>query len=87
MRTVSIDIDIDDFLSSMSKRDYDYLLKCLKEDGYVDESVVIEGGILISKLPLYDNSDYQKAILKLSENKHRLSIDEEELIINLAKKL
>jgi hypothetical protein len=87
MRTVEIEIDIDDFLSAMNSRDYDYLLKCLKEDGYVDESVIIKDGVLTSKLTLYENSDYYNALLKLSENKHRLSTDEEELIINLGKKL
>ena len=48
MRTVEIEIDIDDFLSAMNSRDYDYLLKYLKEDGYVDESVAIKDGIFSS---------------------------------------
>lgn len=87
MRTVNVDIDIDDFLSAMNSRDYDYLLKCLKEDGYVDESVAIKDGIFSSNISLFENNDFNNAILKLLQNRHRLSIEEEELIINLAKKL
>jgi hypothetical protein len=77
--SVSVDVDIDDILWSASNRDKQKLADRLYEDGFkackdTDET--------------YDDpkTDLDKACLKLFGQGWRLSLEEEQYIINLSKR-
>jgi hypothetical protein len=81
--TVSADVDIDEVIDSMSTQEKQDLVDELYNDGYVPKQMCeIHDGKLVS----VPESFYQEAINKLAQNYHRLSIEEEKIIINIAKK-
>jgi len=75
-----IDIDIDDVLSSMSAREIQRLVDDLYEDGYTPTKIEKEEA---SSIP---EGFYLEAIDKLARNYHQLTSEEEQTIINLAKR-
>lgn len=79
MSWISLDVDIDDVISSMSSYDKQQMVDELYEDGYVAKQVkqVIDE----------DLDDWDEAILKLKGNKWRLTKEDEETILRITNKL
>jgi flagellar motor switch protein FliG len=75
MSYVSVDVDIDDVLWGMSSKEKQQLVDDLYEDGYIPT-------------PLVDRhtDDFSNACRKLMGQAWRLTREEEEFIINLAKR-
>ena len=75
MSYVSVDVDIDDVLWEMSKRDKQILVDELYSDGYIPT-------------PLVDRhtDDFSNACRKLMGQAWRLTREEEEFIINISKR-
>ena len=78
-----IDIDIDDVLSGMSARELQNLVDDLYEDGYVPKKLE---KIEQRQVPTISEQFYLEAIDKLARNYHQLTSEEEQIIINLAKR-
>jgi len=79
MSWISLDVDIDDVISSMSSYDKQQMVDDLYDDGYVAKQVkqVIDE----------DLDDWDEAILKLKGNKWRLTKEDEETILRITNKL
>jgi hypothetical protein len=77
MSYISVDVDIDDIVYSMSDRDKQELVDELYEDGFIPKS-----------MSLYDNpkTPFDEACLKLFNEGWRLTREEEEFIINISKR-
>jgi hypothetical protein len=91
MSYVSVDIDIDDVIVGMSSRDRRYLLTELQKDGYISEGLEItKSGHVVRKGESTDNNDshteFNDSVSKLYGNGWRLSLEEEQFIINIAKR-
>ncbi len=80
MPNVSVDLDIEDFLWSCSDRDIDNIITYL-----VDEEYLVGKAVLPKTVSLYDE-DLNHMLNKISENKLRLTIEEEQIIKNIAKR-
>lgn len=81
--TLDVDIDIDEFLSNCSKKDIQYIIECLIEDGHLDKKVLDKDKI---KLNIVDD-EWESSLNKLKTRRHQLSIGEENYIINLSNRL
>jgi hypothetical protein len=84
MPYLSIDVDIDEILSGLSSRELQKLADELYDDGYVP--------IQVTSNPTYtpqtlQDEEWVEVIGKLSEGRLFLSVDEEEYIKQIAKKL
>ena len=90
MGTITIDVDIDDIISSLGRSDRRDLLICLQDDGYIPKELKInnEGEIqLNTPLSRYSSSDdFNLALQKLFNNGWKLTSEEEQYVINLSKK-
>ena len=78
MSYISVDVDIDDILDSMSSRDKQKLAEELYDDGYVQKGAAKKEAEL--------NDDFSLACEKLIGQSWRLTREEEEYIINLSKR-
>lgn len=80
--TLDVDIDIDEFLSNCSQKDIKYIIDSLIEDGHLDKKIIdIE-----KKKSVLDN-DWQDSLDKLKNNRHRLTVEEENVIQKICDKL
>lgn len=86
MRTVSIEIDVEEIVDSMRNDDIAYLVQYLQSRNRCDEAMTVINGKL-SCIKLDSTGTYDQAIVKLSSNQHRLSLEEEQYIISIASKL
>ena len=79
MNSISIDVDIDDILWSMSDRDKQELVNDLYDDGIIASR---------DKRADYKNpkNEFDEACLKLFGESWRLTREEEEFIINISKR-
>lgn len=93
MGWISVDVDIDDVISAMSRWDRKEFFKALMDDGYVPkECTITDDGEL--KLPgpwerrkLAESTDeFNHALQKLFNNGWRVTKEEEDYIINLSKR-
>jgi hypothetical protein len=84
---MNIDIDIDDIVHSMGSYDRKELFRALQQDGYIPENITItnDGSIELSKLYKSDD-DFNVALKKLYNNGWKLTLEEENYIINLSKR-
>ena len=78
-----IDVDIDDVLYGMSARELQNLVDDLYEDGYVPKKLE---KIEQRQVPTISEQFYLEAIDKLARNYHQLTSEEEQMIMNLAKR-
>ncbi len=78
--TLDVDIDIDEFLSNCSKRDVDYIIQCLREDGHLDQNVID------NKKSTKDN-DWENSLDKLKINRHQLTVEEENILLKICDRL
>lgn len=85
MRTVSVsvDVEIDDFLYELSNNDRRYLMECLKEEGYIPEDFKIEPDGTLNQ---GTDSTLDRHLKSLLGKEWKLTKEEEETIINIAKK-
>lgn len=90
MPTITIDVDIDDILFSLGRRDRRNLLIGLQDDGYIPNELKIndEGEVeLNTPLSRHSSSDdFNFALQKLFNNGWKLTSEEEQYVINLSKK-
>ena len=78
-----IDVDIDDVLYSMSARELQNLVDDLYEDGYIPKKLEKQEA---REAPSIPEQFYLEAIDKLARSYHQLTSEEEQTIINLAKR-
>lgn len=79
--TLDVDIDIDEFLSNCSKKDIEYVIKCLVEDGYLDQNIIQD------KKKSNKDDYWTECLNKIKDRRHQLTIEEENYIIDLSNKL
>ena len=80
-----IDVSPSDFLYACSSDEVDELINLLIEDGYINAESVLSPGI--GPNLSIDDEIFAEALAKLSQSRHRLTIEEEEIIIKISKKL
>ena len=78
MSFISIDIDIDDIISSMGSYDKQMMVDELYDDGYVAKKNTSERN---------SDDEWNEQVNKLFNNKWRLSKEDEETILKITKKL
>ena len=93
MSSISVDVDIDDIISSMSKSNRRNFFIEMKKEGYISELCVItdEGEIkapnhLERSALLRSIDEFNLALQRLFNNGWRIAKEEEEYIISLSKK-
>ncbi len=86
MSWVSVDIEIDEFLSSCGKYERMELIKSLIEDGYLPSQLVKGDDEYVLPGANRGSADFDKAINKLVGRGWQLSKEEEDYIINLSKR-
>lgn len=77
MSYISVDVDLDDVIDGLSKREKQELV-----DGFFKEGIVAEEDKRIEP-----ESDFDKLAFRLIGNKHKLSLEDEQTIINIANKI
>ena len=70
------DISVDDFLEECSRFELEEVIDYLEEMGYLKNHKRAEGGGPIGIL----EEEFQEKIQKISESRHRLTLEEEEII-------
>jgi len=70
------DIGVDDFLEECSSFELEEIIDYLEEMGYLKNHKRAEGGGPIGIL----EEEFQEKIQKISESRHRLTLEEEEII-------
>ncbi len=93
MSWISLDVDIDDILNSLSRIDRRELLEALQEDGYIpQECTVTNDGELKLPAPMErrkiaeSTDEFNLALQKLFGNGWKLTLEQEQYIINLSKR-
>lgn len=81
MNYVSVDVDLDDIINSMSTTELQDLVDDLYADGYTPTELAEEE----SKKTLQEN-EFLIALGVLKKNRYNLSIEEEEYILKLVKR-
>jgi len=77
--TQEIDVEIEEFVDSLYKREIDELIDYLKQEGHLDE--VTSQGMNIQDI------EWSKVTNKLSQSRLQLTLEEEELIKNIVNRL
>lgn len=93
MSYITIDVDIDDVINSMGRWERRELLQSLQEDGYIPKECTIDNDGTVN-LPSYmqkkidesNNNEFNLSIQKLYNNGWKLTAEEEQYIINIAKR-
>ena len=78
-----IDVDVDEFLNACSSNDIKELIQALVEDGHLTKSAL--GGIIANNQSASE-SEFETALNKLHGKWNSLTSEEEEKIINIAKR-
>jgi hypothetical protein len=93
MSYISVDVDIDDIISNMSRYDRRVFFESMQDDGYISKSCEItnEGEVRapahIERNALVESQDeFNIALNKLWNNGWKLTKEQEDYVINLAKK-
>lgn len=93
MSTISVDVDIDDIIWGMGKWDRKQFFRSMQDDGYISKSCVItdEGEVKasphIEQRAISESQDeFNQALRKLFGNGWRLTLEQEQYIIELAKR-
>jgi hypothetical protein len=80
-----IDISPSEFLDACSNEEVDELIHLLIEDGYINAESVLSPGI--GPDLSIDDEIFLESLAKLSQSRHRLTNEEEEIIKIIAKRL
>ena len=93
MSYISVDVDMDDILSSMSRYDRRNLLIKMQDDGFIPQECTIDSNGVVclpekmaKKIIEENNDDFNIALKKLYNNGWKLTKEDENFIINLSKK-
>lgn len=73
---VEADVDIDDFLSACNKKDIQYIIESLREDGHLVDSDLLER-----------RTEMDDVLLKIIDSQIQLTIEEEAIIKIIANRL
>lgn len=91
--SISIDVDIDDILYGMNRWDRRAFFQAMQEDGYISKSCVItnDGEVKaprhIEQNAEYEsNNEFNQALQKLFGNGWKLTLEQEQYIIELSKR-
>ena len=84
MPYIDIDIDIDDFLDGLRSRNIKQVIEWLRDNNHLSEEDLIEE---IDTPRSYTSEKFEESLLKLRGHSSSLSTEEEEYIINLAKRI
>jgi hypothetical protein len=90
MPYIEVDIDVDDFYDQMSSRDRDEMIGLLKDDGHLeDKKLVVAGEEDLEELMKGNLLDIEWAqmITKINGARYRLSLEQNQVLIDLAKSL
>ena len=79
------DIDPDEYLSACSYREKEEIIDSLIEDGYLKKDCRTSDPNNPS-IRAFDEQEFEDALLKLSGKWNMISLEESNLIVNLAKK-
>lgn len=89
--SVSVDIDIDDFLFDLSNIDREYMMKCLQEEGYISDLCIIKYDGTVEPKSTKNSprpaDEFEVALSKLSGNGWKLTKEEEELVIKISQRI
>jgi hypothetical protein len=77
---VDLDVDVNDFLDDCSSEEIEQALTWLKDNDYLDGSFLLTGRESINE------QEYLKTLTKLKDNWLSLSKEEEDAILNIAKR-
>ncbi len=93
MRSISIDVDIDDIIWGMGTYDRKEFFKSMQDEGYISKSCVVtkDGEVKapghIERNALAESKDeFNQALQKLFSNGWKLTLEQEQYIINLSKR-
>lgn len=78
------DISVDDFLEECDSGEIEEVIDYLEEMGFLKNHKRTEGGSSSMKLL---EQQFQESIEKLSESRHRLTLEEEEIIKKISDRL
>ena len=84
MPYVDVDIDVDDFLDSLRYRDIEKVIEWLRDNDHLSEEDLLDE---IDTPRSYTSEKFEEALLKLRGNSTSLTTEEEEYVINLAKRI
>lgn len=77
-----IDIDVDEFVDSCSRREVEELIRYLEKENYIKA----ESRLNVERQMSVGETFYVEAIEKLLDKYHMLTKEEEEIIIKLSKR-
>jgi hypothetical protein len=87
MPYIDIDIDVDEYISSCSRRDIQELIKTLVEYDHLPSSVLDERGNVADPIKRgHGETEFIQKLEKISEKYYSLSSEEEEFFNKLFKK-
>jgi hypothetical protein len=90
MPYVEVDVDVDEFYDRLSIRERDELIDLLKEDGHLEaKKLVVAGEEELEDLMKGNLLDIEWAqvITKINGARYRLSFEQNQVLIDLAKSL
>ena len=76
-----LDISPSDFLDACSSNEVNELISLLIEDGYINSESILAPDLSV------EDEIFVEALAKLSQSRHRLTNEEEEIIKSIAKRL
>ena len=83
MPYINVDIDLDEVYDGLSSSEKNHLVDWLKEDGYIEDPETNE----FPSSENYKDDEWVGIIQKLAQNRHQLTLEEEELIKSISNKL
>lgn len=93
MSSISIDVDIDDIIWGMGSYDRKAFFKAMQDEGYISKSCVItkdgevKAAAHVERNALAESKDeFNCALQKLFNNGWKLTLEQEQYIIELAKR-
>jgi hypothetical protein len=78
------DVSVDDFLEECDSREIEEVIDYLEEMGYLKNHRRSDGGS--SSMGLLEE-EFQERIQKISESRHRLTLEEEEIIKKISDRI
>ena len=90
MPYVEVDIDVDEFYNQLSSRERDELIGYLEDAGHLEAKGLVDPNLEDTEELLKGNVldiEWAQLIQKINAARYRLSVEQEEILINLAKSL
>ena len=74
-----LDIDVDEFLDACSDKEINQIIEWLREEEYISNYSIVETDSI-------NDSTFNDAVIKIQNHRISLSREEEEFILNIAKR-